>query len=68
MKNVLLICGYAAPYKGNFIPSLEYLANTYKDGEMIYLFPENAQYVSWMPQLQESHKVYFMPNGFLVSK
>lgn len=68
MKNVLLICGYAAPYKGNFIPSLEYLANTYKDGEMIYLFPENAQCVSWMPLFQESHKVYFMPNGFFGKK
>lgn len=68
MKNVLQILGYAAPYKGNFIPSLEHLENTYKDGEMIYLFPENAQCVSWMPLFQESHKVYFMPNGFFGKK
>ena len=68
MKNVLQILSYAAPYRGNFIPSLECLENTYKEGKMIYLFPKNAQYVSWMPQFQESHKVYFMPNGFFGKK
>lgn len=68
MKNILFICSYAANYRGNFIPSLECLENTYKDGEMIYLFPENAQCVSWMPLFQESHKVYFMSNGFFGKK
>lgn len=68
MKNVLQILSYAAPYRGNFIPSLECLENTYKDGGVIYLFPENAQDVPWMPQFQESHKVYFMPNGFFGKK
>jgi len=68
MKGILLICDYAAPYKGNFIPSLEYLEDTYKDGKMVYMFPENAQCVSWMPLFQESHKVYFMPNGFFGKK
>lgn len=64
MKNVLQILSYAAPYRGNFIPSLEHLENAYKDGRMIYLFPVTAQNVSWMPIFQQEHKVYFMPNGF----
>lgn len=68
MKNILFVCSYAAAYRGNFIPSLECLENTYKDGGVIYLFPENAQDVPWMPQFQESHKVYFMPNGFFGKK
>lgn len=68
MKNVLLICGYAAPYKGNFIPSLEYLEDTYKDGKMVYMFPENAKNVVWMADFQENHCVYFMSMGFFGKK
>lgn len=68
MKNILLICDNAAPYRGNFIPSMEYLENTYRDGRMIYLFPENAQDVSWMPLFQKEHRVYFMPKGFFGKK
>lgn len=68
MKNVLLICGYAAPYKGNFIPSLEYLEDTYKDGKMVYMFPENAKNVVWMADFSENHCVYFMSMGFFGKK
>lgn len=68
MKNVLLICGYAAPYKGNFILSLEYLEDTYKDGKMVYMFPENAKNVAWMADFLENHRVYFMPMGFFGKK
>ena len=68
MKNVLLICGYAAPYKGNFIPSLEYLEDTYKEGKMIYMFPENAKNVVWMDDFKENHRVYFMSMGFFGKK
>lgn len=68
MKNVLLICGYAAPYKGNFILSLEYLEDTYKDGKMVYMFPENAKNVVWMADFQENHCVYFMSMGFFGKK
>ena len=68
MKNVLLICGYAAPYKGNFIPSLEYLEDTYKDGKMVYMFPENAKNVVWMADFLENHRVYFMSMGFFGKK
>ena len=68
MKNVLLICGYAAPYKENFIPSLEYLEDTYKDGKMVYMFPENAKNVVWMADFQENHCVYFMSMGFFGKK
>lgn len=68
MKNVLLICGYAAPYKGNFILSLEYLEDTYKDGKMVYMFPENAKNVAWMADFQENHCVYFMSMGFFGKK
>ena len=31
MKNILFVCSYAAAYRGNFIPSLECLENTYKE-------------------------------------
>lgn len=68
MKGILLICGYAAPYKGNFIPSLEYLEDTYKDGKMVYMFPENAKNVVWMADFQENHCVYFMSMGFFGKK
>lgn len=68
MKNVLLICGYAASYKGNFIPSLEYLEDTYKEGKMIYMFPENAKNVVWMDDFKENHRVYFMSMGFFDKK
>lgn len=68
MKNVLLICGYAAPYKGNFILSLEYLEDTYKDGKMVYMFPSNAKNVAWMADYQENHCVYFMSMGFFGKK
>lgn len=68
MKNVLLICGYAAPYKGNFILSLEYLEDTYKDGKMVYMFPSNAKNVAWMADFQENHCVYFMSMGFFGKK
>lgn len=68
MKGILLICDYAAPYKGNFIPSLEYLEDTYKDGKMVYMFPENAKNVVWMADFQENHRVYFMSMGFFGKK
>ena len=68
MKNVLLICGYAAPYKGNFIPSLEHLEDTYKDGKIVYMFPENAKNVVWMADFQNNHRVYFMSMGFFGKK
>lgn len=64
MKNILYLCGYAAPYKGNFIPSLETIEQQYKDGNIVYCFPHNAASVVWMGAFQKAHKVYFMPLSF----
>lgn len=68
MKNILFISSYASPYRGNFIPSLEYLEDRYKEGKVVYIFPENAQNVSWIADYQKNHTVYFMPIGFFGKK
>ncbi len=66
MKNVLQIMDYAAPYQGNFIPSLnvleEHLAP--QGGGMVYLFPDVAQDMLWAKELQKCHKVYFISRDF----
>lgn len=67
-RNILVISSYAAPYKGNFIPSLEYLEDRYNEGKVVYVFPENAQNVSWMADFKKNHTVYFMPIGFFGKK
>lgn len=64
MKNVLFISSYCAAYRGNFIPSLECLENTYKEGRCVYVFPENARQVTWMSSFLEHHTVYFFPKNF----
>lgn len=64
MKNVLQLLGYAAPYRGNFIPSLEVLEKRYNQGHFVYVFPANAEHLAWMDAFRNTHTVYFMPLSF----
>lgn len=69
--NVLQIMDYAAPYKGNFIPSLLNLeAHLNKSGfKQVYLFPESARNLYWIEELNSSGKsVYFIGSSFFSKK
>lgn len=68
MKNVLFLSAYCAAYKGNFIPSLEYLEDAYNGGRCIYVFPQSAKQVAWMFAFQKKHSVYFLPDPFFGKK
>lgn len=69
MKNVLQIMDYAAPYRGNFIPSMEALADYWKSfGDMVFLFPDGAKNVSWIRQFQQERRVYFISRSFFSKK
>lgn len=77
MSKILLhICDYAAPYKGNFINSLQYLE---KNGEVknIYIFPNRAKNNSayeWIKSLNDTETVAYiqeenwMKNLLLIKK
>ena len=45
MKNILHIMDYAAPYRGNFIRSIQFLEKEVESdgGHLIYLFPIKAK-------------------------
>ncbi len=63
MKNqtIIHIANYAAPYKGNFISSLELLEEKLNENgynRMIYIFPESCRYTSWIDDF--SH----IPGGY----
>ena len=60
---ILQVCAYAAPYEGNFIPSLKTLAKkaAEKGHNTIYAFPETAQGKDWCKELEKTTKVYFLP-------
>ncbi len=65
--NVLQIMDYAAPYKGNFIPSVQNLGSHIKQegGRLIYLFPITAQKIGWSEELKrDGETVYFIDNSF----
>lgn len=64
-KNVLLIADFAAPYRGNFIPSLERLEQLYEpQGRVVYLFPTVAEHIPWMQDFKRLHKVYFIDRTY----
>lgn len=60
--NFLFVCAYAAPYKGNFISSLEKLeAKLVENGnKVIYAFTEKAKEQKWCKKIQERTKVYYL--------
>jgi len=67
MRNILQIMDYAAPYKGNFIPSIENLETHLRQSgnRLIYMFPEGARKIDWVFQLQKEGKiVYFLDHSF----
>lgn len=71
MKNILHIMDYAAPYRGNFIRSIQFLEKEIKvdGGHLIYLFPKKAQNLDWIELLiKEGGSVYFIDNTFFLKK
>lgn len=60
---ILQVAAFAAPFKGNFIYSLEKLelmAN--REGHKVYyVFPENAMQEQWCLELKKRTKVFFLP-------
>lgn len=69
MKNILLISNYAAPYRGNFIPSLEAIEQHLPSGSKVfYAFPLVAQNIHWMQEFALQHKVVFLQTAFYGKK
>jgi predicted DNA-binding transcriptional regulator len=71
MKNILQICDFAAPYRGNFVESLEAIHQSLikkNNVQVFYLFPEkakeNAKTFAWMQELDKGNVFYFS-NVFL---
>lgn len=60
---ILQICGYAAPYAGNFIKTLIGLSEDCRERgyETVFAFPENAREKEWCQQLERKYKVYYLP-------
>jgi glycosyltransferase involved in cell wall biosynthesis len=70
-KTVLFIMDYAAPYRGNFIPSILNLAgNAGREGlGVVFLFPEAARNIEWVIEFQKEHDgVYFIDRSFFSKK
>lgn len=78
MKNILLIMNYAAPYKGNFIESIERLELNYENKyNFFYMFVEEAQNIeskNWIDKMKNKNiiflkksnvKNYFLLNNFI---
>ena len=61
----LFICSYSAPYKGNFIKSMEKLEKRLvKNGDVvIYAFPEDTKSQKWCEEIEQRTKVYFLPKS-----
>lgn len=69
MKNILQIIDYAAPYKGNFILSMEMLEAHWKPyGKMVFIMPDVAQSIAWVGEFSQKHKVYFISRKFYSKK
>ncbi len=67
MKSVLHLMDYSAPYKGNFIPSIQNLGKLIiQDGtHLIYMFPASAQKIDWVNELAlQGETIYFIDNSF----
>jgi glycosyltransferase involved in cell wall biosynthesis len=71
MRTVLQVMDYAAPYEGNFIPSIKNLeAHLNEAGiRLIYMFPKSAERFPWLKQLIREEKViYFIDPSFFSKK
>lgn len=60
--NVALLASYAAPYPGNFIPSVLFLNKKMKErgDRIVFVFPEESKDREWI-KLFEGEKVFFLP-------
>lgn len=61
---------YAAPYRGNFIPSIECIENHWGDnGRFVFLFPDVAESITWVQNMKATGKtVYFIDRTFFSKK
>ena len=67
MHSVLHIMDYAAPYKGNFIPSIfnliEHLNNS--ANMLVYLFPFSTIKIDWVEELErQGETIYYIDRSF----
>ena len=60
--NIALLASYAAPYPGNFIPSILLLEKKVKQngGEIVFVFPNEVKEREWIKRF-EGKKVFFLP-------
>lgn len=66
---MLHICDYAAPYKGNFIESLEYFEEKTEGVMNLYLFPQrasNTATLKWINQINEKEQRAFIQKASFV--
>lgn len=64
MSAVLELMNYAAPYTGNFIPSVVSLAERLKERRMdtVFVFAQKAQTREWIEALRKAgYPIYFLP-------
>lgn len=58
-RYIHFVSHYAAPYKGNFIASLEVLEKALNEYSVVYSFPRKAENQPWMPEFRQNHTVRF---------
>jgi len=71
MKSILHIMDYAAPYEGNFIPSIKNLEDHLNKlgWRLIYLFPKATEKTEWVKLLLNGGKtIYFIDSSFFAKK
>lgn len=66
ITKIMIICGYAAPYKGNFIASLERLHEKLNEEkyQITYFFPNSKYkaYLDWMSKFKQEKEVVLLDN------
>ena len=64
IMNILHICDYTAPYRGNFIDSLASIGQFHENVKTFYLFPnrakDNPDTLSWISELNATQKVAYV--------
>lgn len=65
MKTILQVCAFGAPTPGNFISSLISLQNEMSryGYETIYVFPEKAKDKEWCKNLEQSNRIFYLPEA-----
>ncbi len=69
--NVLLLMDYAAPYTGNFIPSVRKLEDKIisSGGKVVFVFPQKTNGNKWVDSfIEEKRKVFFLDTRFFSKK